>query len=94
VRHLQQHAGAVAGVRFGAARAAVVEVRQNLQALLKNLVRFAALGIHDKADAAGIVLIRRVVQPLLFGSGGPQGTAPFSSSRAHVGLPLSSSNLH
>ena len=38
VRHLQQHAGAVAGVHLGAAGAAVIQVGQHFQALLQDPV--------------------------------------------------------
>jgi hypothetical protein len=69
VRHLQQHAGAVAGVGLGAGGAAVVEVAEDLQRLLQDLVRLAALHVHHEADAAGVVLKPRIVEPLLAGPG-------------------------
>ena len=65
VRHLQQHAGAVAGVHLRAAGAAVVQIREDLQALLQDRVRFAALDVDDEADAAGVMLEGGVVQTLL-----------------------------
>src|SRR5690606_36501452 len=83
VRHLQQHARAVAGIRFGAAGTAVIEVREDLQALLQDLVRFAPLRIDHEADAASVVLVSRVIEALLFGPGRPRGAPPFGFSRAH-----------
>ncbi len=62
VRHLHEDAGAVAGRRLAAAGAAMQEVDQDAQPLLDNGVRTAALDVDDEADAAGIVLVRRVVQ--------------------------------
>jgi hypothetical protein len=53
------------------AGAAVVEVAQDLEAVGDDLVRFAALHVHDEADAAGIVLEPRdrrgPVCPVRFG---------------------------
>ena len=67
MRHLQQDAGAVAGVDLAATRAAMVEVLEDLDALLDDGVRFAALDVHDEADAAGVMLELRVVEALLRG---------------------------
>ena len=62
VRHLNQDAGAVAGVGFAAAGAAVLEVDEHLQGVPDDGVRTAALRVHDEADAAGVVLVPRVVE--------------------------------
>ena len=59
VGDLGQHAAAVAERRVGADRAAMVEIDQDLQALLENGVRGAALHVGDDADAAGIALAAR-----------------------------------
>src|SRR5690606_13480020 len=83
VRHLQEHASAVAGVRLGAAGPAVIEIRQDLEPLLQDLVRFSAFRIDDEADAAGVMFICWVVQPLLFWPGRPITTLSVSVSRAH-----------
>ena len=64
VRHLDQDAGAVAGVRLAAARAAVQQVDQQLQPLLDDRVRAPALHVDDEADAAGVVLVPRIVEAL------------------------------
>ena len=66
IRHLDQDAGAVAGVGLAAAGAAVLQVDQDLQAALDDAVRRAALDVDDEADAAGVVLVapdRRVRPP-------------------------------
>ena len=60
-----QDAGAVAGVDLAAAGAAMIEVLEDLDALLDDGVRFAALDVHDEADAAGVMLELRVIEALL-----------------------------
>ena len=67
VRHLDEHAGAVAGVGLAAAGAAMIEVAQHLDGLLQDAVRLAALDVDDEADAAGLVLEPRIVEPLFVG---------------------------
>jgi hypothetical protein len=62
VRQLDQDAGAVAHELVGTDRPPVVQVFKNLQALLHDGVRLLALDVRHKADAAGIVLVGRVVQ--------------------------------
>src|SRR5262249_7983475 len=64
VRHLNQDTGAIPGVGFAAAGAAVFEVEQDLDGLLDDGMRFAPREVNDEADAAGIVLVLRVVQTL------------------------------
>jgi hypothetical protein len=46
----------------------VVEVFQDFQALLDDLVAFLALDVSDEADAAGVMLVLRVVQTLRGGN--------------------------
>src|SRR5262249_23043942 len=70
VRHLDEDAGAVAGVGLAAAGAAVLQVFQHPDRLPNDVVRRAALQIDDEADAAGVVLVAGVVQTLL--SRGPR----------------------
>ena len=70
VRRLDQDAGAVAGVRLAAAGAAVQQVDEDLQPLLDDAVRAAALDVDDEPDAAGVVLVARVVQARRFGRRG------------------------
>ena len=62
VGDLDQDAGAVAHQLVGADRAAVVEVLEDLQALLDDGVGLVALDVGDEADAAGVVFVGRVVQ--------------------------------
>ena len=64
VRDLDQHAGAVPGVRVAAQGATVVEVGQHLQGIVEQPARSAAVHVDDETDPAGVVLIRRVVQTL------------------------------
>ena len=61
IRDLDQNAGAVACQRIGADRAAMGEVAQDLQALLDDGVALRALDVRDEADAAGVVLVGRIV---------------------------------
>ena len=62
VGHLDEHARAVAGVGFAAARAPVEQVQQDLQTFGDDVVRPAALDVDDEADAAGVVLVAGVVE--------------------------------
>ena len=47
-----------------AAGAAAVEVAEDLEGVLDDLVRLAALDIHDEADATGVVLMCGVIEAL------------------------------
>ena len=64
VRDLHQDAGAVAGARIGADRAAVLQIAQDGERVLDQLVRVPALDVGDEADAAGILVERRIVETL------------------------------
>ena len=64
VRNLNQHAGAVAGLRIAAAGSAMLQVLQHLDALLHDCVALCALDVGDKPETAGVMLVRRVVQTL------------------------------
>ena len=64
VGHLHQDACAVAGVDLAAAGATVLQVLQDLERLSDDVVRLAALDVHDEADPAGIALVGGVVQTL------------------------------
>jgi len=65
VRHLHEDAGAVAGVRLATARAAMVEVHEDLQRVRHQLVGLAPFHVDNETHAAGIVLELRVVKALL-----------------------------
>ena len=64
MRNLHEHAAAVAELGVGADRAAMVEIDEDLQALLEDVVRLAVAHVGDEADAAGIVLPGGVVEAL------------------------------
>ena len=68
IRHLNQDAGAVPGIRFAAAGAAMLEIDQDLQGMANDRVRTPSLGVDDEADTAGVVLVTRVIQAV--GGGG------------------------
>ena len=60
VRYLDQNAGAVAGARIGADRAAMLEIDQDCQRVFDDPVRFASLDVGNKSDPAGIFFQRRI----------------------------------
>ncbi len=60
VRDLHENAGAVAGKRVGADRAAMLEVFEDGERVRDDLVALAALEIGDEADAAGVMLFLRI----------------------------------
>ena len=64
MRDLRQNAGAVAGARIGADRAAVLEIADDGERVLDDLVRLAALDVGDEADAAGVLVERGIVETL------------------------------
>ncbi len=88
VRHLDEDARAIAGIRLAAAGAPVIEVAQHLDGLLQDAMRLAALDVDDEPHAAGLVLEPRVVEPLL-SRGEVRGTALRSrgSGTARRGTP-------
>ena len=71
VRRLDEDARAVAGVGLAAARAAVVQVQQDLQGLLNDGMGLPALDVGHESHAAGLVLELRVVQALFGRRAGP-----------------------
>ena len=62
VRKLQRHARAVAAAGVGALGAAVLEVGERRQRAHDRLVARDAVEPGDERDAAGVVLVRRVVE--------------------------------
>jgi hypothetical protein len=64
VGHLHQNAGAVAGVRFAAAGAAMLEIAKKLKSLGDNRMRSLPFEMHDEANAAGGLLVLGIVQAL------------------------------
>ena len=79
VRDLHQNAGAVAGARIGADRAAMFEIDQDRQRVFDDLVRLAALDVGDESDAARILVERGIVEPTGGRRAGIGGVVP----RAH-----------
>ena len=64
VGHLEEDAGAVAGVRLAPTGAAVQEVDQHLERLAHDGVRLPALDVDDEADAACVVFVPGIVETL------------------------------
>ena len=65
VRQLDQDSRPVTGILLAAAGSAVHEIPQDGQRVRDDLVRPATLDVHYEADAASIVLVTWVVQPLM-----------------------------
>ena len=62
VRHLDEDAGAVAGVDLGAGRAAMVEAAERAERGIDDVAALRPRYVDDEADAAGIMLEARVVE--------------------------------
>ena len=67
--NLHQNAASIPQLGVCADRAAMIEVEQNLQALLHDLMRLAVLDVGDEADAASVMAQRGVKQA----AGGREG---------------------
>ncbi len=65
VRHLEQDAGAVAGIVLEALAATVLEVHKDAQGVVDHLVGTLALQMGKRADAAGIMLELGTVESLV-----------------------------
>ncbi len=65
VRHLKQHASAIASVGLTAARAAMAQVHQHSQRVTQDLVRAPSVDIGDKSDAARGALSAWVVEGIV-----------------------------
>jgi hypothetical protein len=64
IRHLHEDARAVTGIDLAAAGAAMQQIDQQLQRLLHDRMRPLPLYVHDEADATGVALVLREIQPL------------------------------
>jgi hypothetical protein len=64
VRDLNQNAGTVAGFRIATTRAPMRQVDQYFNSLADNLMAFFAANAGYKANAARVMLVRRVVETL------------------------------
>ncbi len=82
VRNLDQDAGAVARVHLAAAGAAVLKVLQGRDAVFDHLVRSPPLEVHQKADAAAVVLVSWVVEPGRLRPGGAGGCDRYTGGAA------------
>ena len=65
--NLDQDAGAVARLGVGAHGTAVLEVLEDGQAVGHHAVAFGVGDIGDEADAAGIVLVARIIETMRVG---------------------------
>ena len=67
VGQANQDAGAIAGIGFESAAAAVIHARIDMEGVEHDLVAGPALDIRHQADAAGILFQRGVIKTCLFG---------------------------
>ena len=70
-----EDAGAITGVDFASTGAAVVHVLEHLDGIENNLVAGRALEMGDEAHAAGVFLEGRVIETLLGGQAGVDGSS-------------------
>ena len=81
VRDLDEHARPVALERIGAGRPAVREIREDLEPLRDDFAALLALDVGDEAEAAGVVLVARIVESLGGrGRGGVHGRSYLASA--------------
>ena len=64
VRHLNEDAGAVAGVDLAAAGAAMQQIDQELKRLPDDGMRTLPFDVHDEAHTTGVMLVVWGLQPL------------------------------
>ena len=64
MRDLNENAGAVAGFGIASAGAAMSQVDEDLNPLLDDLMAFFSANAGDKSHAAGVVLVRGIVETL------------------------------
>ena len=62
VRDVDHDAGAVTGVHFRAGGAAVIDVFQDVETVLDDRAAGSPLHVRHEADAAGVMLVCRVIQ--------------------------------
>jgi hypothetical protein len=84
VRDLEQDSRAVAGLRLGTRRAAVLEVLERRQRTPDGLVPGHGVETGDRRDPAGVVLVRRVVET--GGAGSVVGTGHWLDPRRVAGF--------
>ena len=64
MRFLEEHAGPIARIGFGASGSSVGQVQNDLDALQDDVMGFSTFNIHDKPDPAGILFEPRIVETL------------------------------
>jgi hypothetical protein len=67
MRDLQKDTGAVASVWFTTASPAMFQVQEHLDGLFYDSARASPFHVNNEAKAARLVLVKRIVQSLLFG---------------------------
>ncbi|MNV22303.1 hypothetical protein D3C71_1132700 [compost metagenome] len=86
IRDLHKNTRAVTHQRVGTDSTAMRQVFQDEQAVLDDLVRLLALHIGNEADAAGIMLVARIIKTLGGrNAGGDERHALPGFRRGHVG---------
>ncbi len=65
IGNLNQNTGAVAGQRIRPDRAPMIQIMDDLQRLMNDLVLRLVMDVRNKPEAARIMLIGRVIEPLL-----------------------------
>ena len=68
VRYLDHDSGTVAGVRLGSCRTSVFEVHQGRDGLVDDVATASSMHVDNKGNAAGVVLVLRVIEPYRAGS--------------------------
>ena len=65
MRHLEEDAGAVAGILLQARAATVLQVDEHRKSIIQNLVALLSMKISERANAARIVFKLRTIQSLM-----------------------------
>ena len=68
VRHLEEHARAVAGVALEALAAAVLQVHEHRERVVERLVAAPSVQVRDRPDAAGVVFVALPIETALHGT--------------------------
>src|SRR5690606_26664249 len=90
IRDLYENAGAVSHQRIGSNGATMGQIFEHFQRIVDNLACLLRLDVCDQADAAGVVLVARVVEALLARIGGDgAGHGWRRGSFRHLVSPLS-----
>jgi hypothetical protein len=64
MRNLGQQTGTITHQRIGTNGPTMLQIFQNLDAVLNNLVSRTALHVRDKANTTGIMFIARIIKAL------------------------------